>query len=87
MNEQTTRSPTATFVTPGADGVDDAGDLVAEHAGRGERDLALEDVEVGVADAARRDLHAHLVLMRLRHDQLLDGHGLVGLGEDGGPHG
>ena len=70
----------------GADGVDDAGDLVAEHAGGGERDLALEDVEVGVADAAGCDLHAHFVVVGFRHDQFLDGHGLVGLGEDRSAH-
>ncbi len=70
----------------GADGVRDAGDLVAEHSGRRESYLALEDMEVGVTDAARCDLHPHLVLVGFRHDQFLNGHGLVGLGEDCGAH-
>ena len=52
--------------------LDDPRDLVAEDAGRRERDLALDHVQVGVADAAAADPHEHLARKRRRARQLLD---------------
>ena len=66
MNEQTTRSPHGDVRNAGAYGVDAAGDLVAEHSGRREGDVALKDVQVSVADATGGDLHPQLVLVGFR---------------------
>ena len=66
MNAATTRSPGPTAVTPGPDLLHDPGDLVAEHARRRERDLALHHVQVGVADPAAVHAHEHLAGERAR---------------------
>ena len=53
----TTWSPGLTERTADADGLDDAGALVAQH-GRGrERDGAVDDRQVGVAHPGRLHLH------------------------------
>jgi hypothetical protein len=44
-------------------------------------------MEVGVADAARRDLYEHLARARLRDRHLLDPERLVERADDGGAHG
>ena len=51
----TTLSPGTTFVTPLADGLDDAGTLVPEHDRLRRRQHAVADDEVGVADTGRDD--------------------------------
>ena len=56
----------------GPHSIDRAGDLVAEDGGGGKADLALHDVEVGVADAAGGDLHEHLALPWLWLRDVLD---------------
>ena len=52
-----TKSPGATAVTSGADGLDDAGGLVAEQEREVVVDAALAVVQVGVADPAGLHLH------------------------------
>ena len=44
----------------GADRLDDAGTLMAEHGGAACLGRAVDRVEVGVADAARAEPHEHL---------------------------
>jgi hypothetical protein len=56
----------------GADLLDDAGPLVAEHDRQLGRVDALDDMEVGVADAARRHPYEHLALLRGIEFQLLE---------------
>jgi hypothetical protein len=55
-----------------ADRRDRSRHLVAEHARHRERHRAVVHVQVGVADAARRDAHEHLARARLGVAQLLD---------------
>jgi hypothetical protein len=55
-----------------ADLLDDAGALVTEDAGRRHRELRLEHGEIGVAHAARDDLHRDLVLPRSLEREGLD---------------
>ena len=58
MQETSTRSPTRTFFTPGADLVDGADGLVAEDPAVGDGGhVAFEDVQVGAADRHRVDAH------------------------------
>ncbi len=56
----------------GADLLDDPRDLVAEHARRRERDLALHHVQIGVAHAAPVHAHEHLAGERSRPGRSLD---------------
>ena len=68
-----TKSPGATPVTSGPDGLDDARGLVAEQEREVVVDPALAVVQVGVADPARLDLHHGLARTRVGHvdrDQL-----------------
>ena len=58
--DSATWSPGATRVTPGADRLDDAGALVAEHGRAGRLGGAVDRVQVGVADAAGVQPHQHL---------------------------
>jgi hypothetical protein len=44
--------------------------------------MALGEVEVGVADACRRDAHEHFARARFRELHLLDDEGCVRLVED-----
>ena len=55
-----TGSPTATEVTPVADGLHPAHALVAEHAREREREVAVAGDRIRVADPARHELHADL---------------------------
>ena len=69
------------------DGVDPAGDLVAE----GDRQLdarlrAVDDVEVGVAHPAAGDAHADLGAGRLGQRHVLQPQGLAGGVKPDGPH-
>ena len=81
----TTWSPGRTSVTPSPTRLDDAGALVAEHAGRvAGRVGAGGGVEVGVADAAGDEADEHLAGLRLGEVELLDDEGLAELLEDGG---
>ena len=70
-----------------ADGLDDAGRLVPEHAGGGVDVLALGEVEVAVAHAGGGGAHQHLVRARFVDGDVLDFE-LAGDGaEYGGFHG
>ncbi len=80
MNVPTTRAPDGEPSTPVAELDDRARDLVSEHGRRGEGDLALDHVEVGVADAAGGDAHEHLAAARARDRDLLDLQRLTGRG-------
>ena len=68
------------------DGFDDAGWLVAENRGRGQRVEAVNEVQVAVADTRRHGLDEYLVALRLVDVDILDGQGLVRPVEDGGFH-
>ena len=70
---RTTKSPGATSVTSVADGLDDAGGLVAEQEREVVVDAALAVVQVGVAHAARLHLHERLARARVGDDDRLDG--------------
>jgi hypothetical protein len=70
-----------------ADGLDDAGGLVAEDGGGGMRVGALYEVEVAVADAAGGGADDDLVGDRLVELDVLDREGLLGAVEEGGFHG
>ena len=58
-----------------ADRLDHARALVAHHHGRGPRPVAVHDVEVGVAHAARPDADEHLGAARRLELELLDDDG------------
>ena len=58
--ERITRSPTARPVDVVADRLDDARALVAEHHRPRAHPLALDDVQVGAADADRVDAHQRI---------------------------
>ena len=47
---------------------------------------ALDDVEVGVADAARGEAHEHVPRPDVGHRHVLDHEGRIGLVRDGNPH-
>ena len=70
-----TKSPGATEVTSGPDGLDDAGCLMAEQKRELVVDPALPIVQIGVADAARLDADERLSWAGVRdHDRRhLDG--------------
>src|SRR5437667_355116 len=72
----------------GADGLDDAGALVAEHDGPVRRPaaLAVHDVQVAVADARGGGADEDLAARRLVDLDRLDRQGLVRLAKDGGLH-
>ena len=70
----------------GADLLDDASALVPEDRRQGRRVDPLHDVEVGVADAARRHAHEDLAVPRRVELHLLDHERLVELVEHRGPH-
>src|SRR3989304_3896814 len=65
---------------------DGARDLVAEDSGQWEADLALDHVQVAVADAAGRDLDQDLALPRLRVGDLLAAQRAADLVENRCPH-
>ena len=65
--------------------LDDAGALVPQHDGKLGRVDPLGDVEVGVADTARRHPHEHLAGLRRVELELLDDERLAERPQDGGP--
>ncbi len=65
-----------------ADGLDDAGGLVAEEERVVVADAALLVVQVGVADAAGLDVHHRLARAGVRHHDRLDADGFVLAGCD-----
>ena len=71
-----------------ADRLDDAGALVAQHEGPIEREaaVAVDDVQIAVADAGGNGADQHLAAPRLVDVDLLDRQRLVHLAEDGGCH-
>ena len=72
----------------GAHRLDDAGALVAEHERAIEREaaVAVDHVQVAVADAGGDGAHQHLAAPRLVDLHLLDGQRFVHLAEDGSGH-
>ncbi len=82
-----TWSPGLNSVDLRADRLDDAGRLVAEDRRRRERVVAVDEVQVAVADAAGDGAHEHLAPDGLLDLDVLDRQGLVGTVEDGGFHG
>ena len=70
--ERTTRSPSRSPSTSGADGLDEPGALVAEHDRRRPVPLALVGVEVGAADADGAHPDDDLARQRLLDVELLD---------------
>ena len=70
-----------------ADRLDHAGRLVAQHAWRGERIQALDEMQVGVTQAGVGGAHQHLAALQRRVLHVLDGERLVRLVEDSGLHG
>ena len=70
MKLQTTASRPCRLYIRGND-LDHAGDLVSQHTGHRERDLPLDNVQVGVADTTGRDLDQHLPSPGLRPGHLL----------------
>ena len=81
-----TVSPSFTAVTPGPTASIDARALVAEHHRRRVRDGAVDDAEVGVAEAGGLERDAHLAGARGAQLDLLDGDGPIGGTKDGGLH-
>ena len=65
-HDSTTLSPTATSRTSGPIASTTPGALVAEHERQRDRPVAVERVQVGVADAARGQPHPDLVADRVR---------------------
>ena len=61
--------------------------LVAEDRGGRERVIAVDEVEIAVAHAARDGAHEHLASDRLRDLNVLDGEGFVGTVKYRGFHG
>lgn len=61
-------------------------DLMAHDTGRGERELAFEDMEIGVADPAGFGLDEELAGLGARHAELLERERAAGLPEDGAAH-
>jgi hypothetical protein len=59
---------------------------MTEHSRGRERDLRLDDVEIGVAHAAGGDTDEHLAATRTRHRDPLDPKRLAGRREDGREH-
>ena len=68
------------------DRLDDSGALVAEHRRGDHRVEAVDEVQVGVADAARAGTDDDLAAARLVEVDLLDGECIVGGVEDCGSH-
>ena len=68
--------------------LDDAGALVAEHERAIEREtaVAVDDMQVAVADAGGDGAHQHLAAPRLVDVDLLDGQRFVHLAKDGSGH-
>ena len=66
-----------------ADLHDGAGTLVAEHRGQRERQGAVRDREVGVADARRTELDPHLTGLRVGEIEIHDLERLPDFGGDG----
>ena len=71
---------------PRADLGHDAGRLVAEHERQRLRQIAVDHVEVAVADPARRDADEHLPGLRRRQLDVEDLHGATRLPQHGGLH-
>jgi hypothetical protein len=65
---------------------DDAGGFVTENERKGLREIAVDDVEVARADAARRHLDEHLAILRRSQLDLSDVHRTARLPEDGSLH-
>ena len=86
--QATTWSPTRTRGDIVAHRLDDAGALVAQHerAIHREAAVAVDHVQVAVADAGGDGAHQHLAAPRLVDVDLLDGQRLVHLAEDGSGH-
>ena len=79
---------TLDIVHAGTCGLDDARSFMAEdNRQRQVGPLALHDVPVGVANAARHHLYHDLAGARLAYVQLLDHEGGLGFVEHGGFHG
>ena len=72
LNAQFLSGDTRAFLVHLAEGVDDPRDLVSEHAGHGEGEVAAGDVEVGVADAAGGDADEDLAGRRGGAGDVLD---------------
>jgi hypothetical protein len=75
----------------GADLLDDARALVAEHHRHRRRERAVADEQVGVADARRHDAHPHLVGLQVAELDVLQREGRTvrlhdGCGDGGGTH-
>ena len=70
----------------GADLLDDAGRLVAEHGGQRVRVQPLDEVQVGVAQPGAGRAHQHLARSWLAQADILDDQRLVHFVQDGGLH-
>lgn len=70
---------------PGAHGLDDAGALVAEDDGRGERDGPVDDGQIAVAEPGGGDPDEHLPRTRVPYLQVVDDLDLLPV-EDDTPH-
>ena len=68
----------------GANPLDHARGLVAEHDGQGMRRVTGDHVQVAVADAVRGPLHQHLVRAGLHQLHVFDDHRLLHFVENGG---
>ena len=77
-------SPTFRLSTPSPTCDDGPGALVAEHRGEGERERAVRDREVRVADAGGAELDADLTRLRVREVEVHDLERLPDCGGDGG---
>jgi hypothetical protein len=68
-----------------ADRLHDPGTLMSEDDRKRRRVDSLDDMQIGMTNAARRHAHEHLARLRRVELELLDDERLVELVEDGGP--
>ena len=68
------------------DCLDHTGRLVAKHARGGKRIQALDEMQIGVAEAGIGGTHQHLAALQRRMLHVLDGEWLVRLVENGCLH-
>src|SRR5690348_13976672 len=59
---------------------------MAEHGGRGKRVIAIDEVEVAMANAARNDAHQHFAILWFVDVDVFDEQRLLGTMEYGGLH-
>jgi hypothetical protein len=74
------------IVHVGADLLDDAGGLVAEHGGQRMWVQPFDKMQVGMAEACDCGADQHLARARIGQAHVLDHHGLVDFVQDSGLH-